>query len=60
MDVASEVIELFSTRDSHRATELAAKLERLNRERRDAEAAALRVIESGSRPTLNSALTVCL
>jgi single-stranded-DNA-specific exonuclease len=45
MDVASEVIELFSTRDSHRATELASKLERLNRERRDAEAAALRVIE---------------
>ena len=45
MDIASEVIELFSTRDSHRATELAAKLERLNRERRDAEAAALRVIE---------------
>jgi single-stranded-DNA-specific exonuclease len=45
MDIASEVIELFSTRDSYRATELAAKLERLNRERRDAEAAALRVIE---------------
>jgi len=45
MDVASEVIELFSTRDAHRATELANKLERLNRERRDAEAAALRVIE---------------
>ncbi|HEV2486275.1 MAG TPA: single-stranded-DNA-specific exonuclease RecJ [Terracidiphilus sp.] len=45
MDVASEVIELFSTRDSHRATELSSKLERLNRERRDAEAAALRVIE---------------
>jgi single-stranded-DNA-specific exonuclease len=45
MDVASEVIELFSTRDSHRASELAAKLDRLNRERRDAEAAALRVIE---------------
>jgi single-stranded-DNA-specific exonuclease len=45
MDVASEVIELFTTRDAHRATELAAKLERLNRERRDAEAAALSVIE---------------
>jgi single-stranded-DNA-specific exonuclease len=45
MDVASEVIELFTTRDSHRATELATKLERLNRERRDAETAALRVIE---------------
>ena len=35
MDVASEVIELFSTRDPARAAELAAKLERLNRERRD-------------------------
>ncbi|HUV68473.1 MAG TPA: single-stranded-DNA-specific exonuclease RecJ [Terracidiphilus sp.] len=45
MDVASEVIELFSTRDSHRAADLASKLERLNRERRDAEAAALAIIE---------------
>ena len=46
MDVASDVIELFSTRDSHRAAELAAKLERLNRERRDVEAAALTAIEA--------------
>ncbi|MGH9605795.1 MAG: single-stranded-DNA-specific exonuclease RecJ [Terracidiphilus sp.] len=46
MDVASDVIELFSTRDSMRAAELAAKLERLNRERRDAEAAALAMIET--------------
>jgi single-stranded-DNA-specific exonuclease len=46
MDVASDVVELFSTRDSRRATELAAKLERLNRERRDTEAAALIAIES--------------
>jgi single-stranded-DNA-specific exonuclease len=45
MDVASEVIELFTTRDAVRATELAQKLERLNRERRDAEAAALACIE---------------
>ena len=45
MDVASEVIELFTTRDQQRAEELAAKLERLNRERRDTEAFALRVIE---------------
>jgi len=45
MDVASEVIELFSTRDPVRAGELAAKLERLNRERRDTEAVALAVIE---------------
>jgi single-stranded-DNA-specific exonuclease len=41
MDVASEVIELFTTRDDARARELAAKLERLNHERRDAEAAIL-------------------
>lgn len=46
MDVASEVIELFTTRDQMRAADLAAKLERLNRERRDAEAAALGVIET--------------
>jgi single-stranded-DNA-specific exonuclease len=45
MDVASDVIELFTTRDSLRATELAQKLERLNRGRRDAEAAALASIE---------------
>jgi single-stranded-DNA-specific exonuclease len=46
MDVASDVIELFCTRDSHRAADLAAKLERLNRERRDVEAAALTSIEA--------------
>lgn len=46
MDVASEVVELFSTRDLKRAAELAAKLERLNRDRRDAETAALGVIET--------------
>ncbi len=46
MDVASEVVELFCTRDAMRAAELAGKLERLNRERRDAEAAALRMIEN--------------
>ena len=46
MDVASDVIELFTTRDPVRAAELAAKLERLNQERRDAEAIALAVIEA--------------
>ena len=46
MDVASDVIELFSTRNPARAAELAAKLERLNRERRDTEAAALTAIET--------------
>jgi single-stranded-DNA-specific exonuclease len=46
MDVASDVIELFATRDAKRASELAAKLERLNRERRDVEANALTTIEA--------------
>jgi len=46
MDVASEVIELFSTRDHGRATELAGKLERLNRERRETEATALTAIKA--------------
>jgi single-stranded-DNA-specific exonuclease len=45
MDVASEVIELFSTRDPVRSAELADKLERLNRERREAEARVLAEIE---------------
>ncbi len=46
MDVASDVVELFTTRDTARAQELAAKLERLNRERRDTEAFALASIEN--------------
>jgi single-stranded-DNA-specific exonuclease len=46
MDVASEVIELFTTRDPARASALAAKLERLNRERRDTETSALTAIEA--------------
>ncbi len=46
MDVASEIIELFCTRDAGRASELANKLERLNRERRETEARALAAIEA--------------
>jgi len=46
MDVASDVVELFTTRDQARAAELAAKLERLNSERRETEAAALTAIEA--------------
>ncbi len=45
MDVASEVIELFTTRDANRASELAAKLDELNQDRRATEAEALDVIE---------------
>jgi single-stranded-DNA-specific exonuclease len=45
MDVASDVVELFTTRDPQRARELAEKLDRLNGERRQAEAAVLEEIE---------------
>lgn len=46
MDVASDVVELFLTRDRERARELAAKLNRLNDERRATEAQALEAIEA--------------
>ena len=45
MDVASDVIDLFTTRDPGRAGELASKLERLNRERRETETFVLKIIE---------------
>jgi single-stranded-DNA-specific exonuclease len=44
MDVATEVIELFTTKDAKRAQEIAGKLDRLNQERRDAEATMLKEI----------------
>ena len=46
MDVASDIVELFCTRERSRAQELALKLDRLNRERRDTETSALKAIES--------------
>ena len=46
MDVAGDVVELFTTRDAAKAAELAGKLERLNHERRETEAAALRQIDA--------------
>ena len=52
MDIASDVVDLFSTRDPQRAAELAGKLERLNRERRDVEDRALAAIEE--RLAMNS------
>ena len=45
MDVASDVVELFTTRDAVRAGELAGKLDRLNSERQQAEADMLDQIE---------------
>ncbi len=46
MDIASDVVELFLTRDTVRATELAEKLNRLNDDRRATEARALEAIEA--------------
>jgi single-stranded-DNA-specific exonuclease len=46
MDIASEVVELFLTKDPERAAVLAEKLNHLNDERRATEADALRAIES--------------
>jgi single-stranded-DNA-specific exonuclease len=54
MDIASEVVELFLTKDLSRATELAEKLNRLNDERRATEATALEAIEA-QLATLSSA-----
>ena len=45
MDIASDVVELFLTRDSALATTLADKLDRLNNDRRATEAEALEAIE---------------
>ena len=46
MDVASDVVDLFLTRDLTRAQELAAKLNRLNDERKATEARALEAIDA--------------
>src|SRR5271156_3453822 len=46
MDIASDVVELFLTKDPARATDLAEKLNRLNDERRATEAKALEAIEA--------------
>lgn len=45
MDVASDVVDLFLTRDSEQARELAAKLNRLNDDRKATEARALEDID---------------
>jgi single-stranded-DNA-specific exonuclease len=46
MDIASDVVELFLTRDTGRAAELAEKLNRLNDDRRATEAKALEAIDA--------------
>lgn len=46
MDIASDVVAMFLTRDAHEAKTLAEKLHRLNDERRATEAEALRLIDA--------------
>jgi single-stranded-DNA-specific exonuclease len=46
MDIASDVVELFLTRDNGQASALAEKLDRLNEDRRATEARALEDIEA--------------
>jgi single-stranded-DNA-specific exonuclease len=60
MDDASEVVEMFLTRDAQRAKEIAGKLHRLNEERRAAELAALTEIDRmlDTDPDLATALCV--
>jgi single-stranded-DNA-specific exonuclease len=45
MDIARDVIELFSVKDANRARELAAKLDRLNADRQEEERRILRSID---------------
>ena len=45
MDVARDVIELFSVKDASRARELAAKLDRLNSDRQEEEQRILKAVE---------------
>ncbi len=54
MDIASDVVELFLTKDPVLAQTLAEKLHRLNDERRASEAGALRSIESAIEVMSNS------
>jgi single-stranded-DNA-specific exonuclease len=54
MDIASDVVELFLTRDPAYATALAEKLNQLNEDRRATEAEALESIETQLASLLNS------
>jgi single-stranded-DNA-specific exonuclease len=62
MDVARDVIELFSTKDHARAGELAAKLDRLNSDRQEEERRILRAVEErfASEPALSEAYCIVI
>jgi single-stranded-DNA-specific exonuclease len=62
MDIASDVVELFTTRDPAQARLLAEKLDRLNSDRRATEQAALTAIEErlASDPELRDAACIVI
>jgi len=62
MDIASEVVEMFTTRDAQRARSLAEKLDRLNSDRRNTEAGVLAEIETRLKddPSLREAGCIVL
>jgi single-stranded-DNA-specific exonuclease len=62
MDVARDVIELFSVKDESRARELAAKLDRLNTDRQEEERRILRAVEERftSDPGLSDAYCIVI
>ena len=60
MDVAREVIELFSVKDSARAKEIASRLDQLNAERQEEERRILNAIDSrfAEEPALHDAFCI--
>ena len=62
MDVARDVIELFSVKDTVRARELAAKLDQLNSDRQEEERKILRAVEERftGDPTLSDAYCIVI
>ena len=62
MDVARDVIELFSVKDPTRARELAAKLDQLNTDRQEEERKILRAVEErfAADPTLSGAYCIVI
>jgi single-stranded-DNA-specific exonuclease len=60
MDIARDVIELFSVKDANRARELAAKLDRLNAERQEEERRIVKAVEEriADDPALSGAYCI--
>ncbi len=60
MDVARDVIELFSVKDASRARELAAKLDQLNTDRQEEERKILRAVEERFAEDASLANSYCI